>query len=238
MRGPLPPAAIDRRDRKRGFTDADVIALIERGVTARKISTDLKASYGLVRRIARKNGHQCYQGARGAKRETDWPDEAERLLGELWFVVPKISCEKIGERLGYSKGAIIGKAGRMNLPMRPCNGRSAEDPRVRKSNAEFRQATREKYPTQPIARPIPAPPPTPPPTPPPAPVVVVIAPPPPVRILKTSRMTPQECCWPIGEPGKRGFRYCDAPAAPRAPYCDEHCREGYSARRPQEQARA
>jgi len=32
----------------------------------------------------------------------------------------------------------------------------------------------------------------------------------------------EECCWPIGEPGSRGFRYCDAPTEPGRPYCSEH----------------
>jgi len=34
----------------------------------------------------------------------------------------------------------------------------------------------------------------------------------------------QTCRWPIGEPGTKGFRYCDAPGVvARRSYCPEHC---------------
>jgi hypothetical protein len=31
-----------------------------------------------------------------------------------------------------------------------------------------------------------------------------------------------DCCWPIGEPGTREFRFCDLPSEPGRPYCEEH----------------
>jgi len=42
----------------------------------------------------------------------------------------------------------------------------------------------------------------------------------PAETLMPYRRT-QACCWPIGEPGARDFRYCDAPHKNRT-YCDEH----------------
>lgn len=36
-----------------------------------------------------------------------------------------------------------------------------------------------------------------------------------------------QCCWPIGEPGTRGFRWCDDPSKPGKPYCDEHAKLAY-----------
>jgi len=35
------------------------------------------------------------------------------------------------------------------------------------------------------------------------------------------------CCWPIGEPGTREFRFCDVPSEPGRPYCEDHVRIAY-----------
>ncbi|APH58099.1 Hypothetical protein GbCGDNIH6_2262 [Granulibacter bethesdensis] len=35
------------------------------------------------------------------------------------------------------------------------------------------------------------------------------------------------CCWPIGEPGTKEFRFCDAPAMAGKPYCAEHAALAY-----------
>ena len=35
------------------------------------------------------------------------------------------------------------------------------------------------------------------------------------------------CCWPIGNPGTREFRYCDAPSEPNYPYCSSHADRAY-----------
>ncbi|PPQ34988.1 hypothetical protein CCS01_09190 [Rhodopila globiformis] len=51
--------------------------------------------------------------------------------------------------------------------------------------------------------------------------VVAAPPPPPVR-----RSAPA-CCWPIGEPGTKNFRFCDEASLPGKPYCDEHARLAY-----------
>jgi GcrA cell cycle regulator len=39
------------------------------------------------------------------------------------------------------------------------------------------------------------------------------------------RVTP--CCWPIGEPGTRSFRFCDADSLGGKPYCAEHAEKAY-----------
>lgn len=72
-----------------------------------------------------------------------------------------------------------------------------------------------------------------PPPPPPLPIPVPVAAPPPaapVTVAKPAPATPRpirigrvrECCWPIGEPGSRGFRFCDAATEPGRPYCATH----------------
>lgn len=268
MRRPPSAAAIARHDRKRGFTDADVMAMVNQGERSTRIGAHFKISRGVVRRIARQNGHLCHGRTGGNGRDMDWSEDQIQTLIRLWDVRPKISCEKIGIQMGLSKNAICGKAGRLNLPKRPGNGRSPDGSRERKNDAERRRMAQEKYQetarqkkvaerekyTKFISKPQPPrmedvienlppidpavmtalPPPRIIPT---TPAPPPVSRPPPPSMLKPAP-PPSECCWPIGEPGKRGFRYCDAPAAPRAPYCDEHCREGYSARRPQEEARA
>jgi len=67
-------------------------------------------------------------------------------------------------------------------------------------------------PSPPVAapRPVPAPPPPRVQTPPPRPYGRVIT-----------------CCWPIGEPGTRSFRFCDAESVPGKPYCSEHAQLAY-----------
>jgi GcrA cell cycle regulator len=35
------------------------------------------------------------------------------------------------------------------------------------------------------------------------------------------------CSWPLGEPGKPGFRFCDEPVMPGRQYCGPHCERAY-----------
>lgn len=35
------------------------------------------------------------------------------------------------------------------------------------------------------------------------------------------------CQWPIGHPGDKGFRFCDAPAVEGRPYCSDHWRKAH-----------
>lgn len=51
----------------------------------------------------------------------------------------------------------------------------------------------------------------------------------PMAIPKLSRRI-TECCWPIGHPGTKNFRYCDDPHRNRV-YCDVHERSAYTHKR-------
>jgi GcrA cell cycle regulator len=42
---------------------------------------------------------------------------------------------------------------------------------------------------------------------------------------QTLRATP--CCWPIGEPGKPSFHFCNTASLPGKPYCDDHAAIAY-----------
>ena len=64
----------------------------------------------------------------------------------------------------------------------------------------------------------------PPPRPIPAPVARDLPmPQPPVAALRGNH----PCCWPIGEPGKSGFRFCNELNVEGKPYCPEHCDTAY-----------
>jgi GcrA cell cycle regulator len=65
---------------------------------------------------------------------------------------------------------------------------------------------------------------------------VVIAPRPvaaPARTMTSPATAPRPygrvitCCWPIGEPGTRSFRFCDAESVPGKPYCSAHAQLAY-----------
>lgn len=40
-------------------------------------------------------------------------------------------------------------------------------------------------------------------------------------------LTGPSCSWPIGHPGDKGFRFCDAQPVPGKPYCAEHAQMAY-----------
>jgi GcrA cell cycle regulator len=171
----------------------------------------------------------------------EWSDEVIGQLRALW--AEGHSTAEIGRRLGVTKNAIVGKAHRLDLPARPSPIRRDPDA------APVRRATvrRVEGPTLPplpstvgdapaasfsgFARPLAAPrpviarpvvPAVPRMTPRPAVVAprpVAIAPRPYGRVVT--------CCWPLGEPGTREFRFCDVPSEPGRPYCEEHVKVAY-----------
>lgn len=145
----------------------------------------------------------------------DWTAEAIERLRALW--AEGHSTAEIGRRMGISKNAVVGKAHRLNLPARPSPIR--REP----VGAEPRQQIVRP------ARPAGAAPRT---TLPPSPVVVaavapVAAPPRPVVRPFPRLSAAKSCCWPIGEPGQAGFRFCTAESIVGKPYCPEHAAVAY-----------
>lgn len=66
--------------------------------------------------------------------------------------------------------------------------------------------------------------------PPPTPRPAIQPPPPrPVIVLPLSG-TSGPCCFPLGEPGTKAFRYCDDPSVRGKPYCADHVRLCYVAK--------
>jgi GcrA cell cycle regulator len=152
----------------------------------------------------------------------EWNEETIARLRALW--AEGLSTAEIGRRMGISKNAVVGKAHRLNLPARP-------SPIRREANGAAPRPVVPRRVTGPTLPPLAAanaPPPqlvtaTPPAPPPPAAPRVVAS-----RPATTFRpMRPQTCCWPIGEPGTKSFRFCDAEATPGKPYCTEHAALAY-----------
>lgn len=129
----------------------------------------------------------------------EWNSAQIAQLCELWDD-KSLSTAEIGRRMGASKNAVVGKAGRLGLPSRPSPihfgpPRPPDTPRV------------QRAPKQTLAP---------------------IAPEPPLPPKPVPEHLCEPCCWPIGEPGARSFRYCDEPSViGRNPYCAEHSKLAY-----------
>lgn len=145
--------------------------------------------------------------------DADWSEDLVQRLRAFW--AEGHSTAEIGRRLGVSKNAVVGKAHRLQLPRRP-------SPIQHGSTSTPRTAAprRTRGPSLPSlrARPCRQPQPgrqawdrggergaTPP--------VTAAAPP---------KLGDTPCCWPLGEPGQPGFRFCEARAVQGKPYCPEH----------------
>ena len=154
----------------------------------------------------------------------DWSDALILQLRELWD--EGHSTAEIGRRLRVTKNAVVGKAGRLDLPARPSpiirHGETRaprNPPAVRRPKDTLPPLASGAVVPVPVAAPRqftnaqnaslgrrpPAPVATPTPPPPAKPYGRVIT-----------------CCWPIGEPGTRSFRFCDVASVPAGPYCAEH----------------
>lgn len=153
----------------------------------------------------------------------EWNEETIARLRALW--AEGLSTAEIGRRMGVSKNAVVGKAHRLNLPARP-------SPIRRDAGGSAPRAPAPRRVTGPTLPPLSA-------QVAPAPVVqaapVVAARPvveAPVRqpVVRAAPYRPQRlstCCWPIGEPGTKSFRFCDADSLAGKPYCSEHAAQAY-----------
>ena len=143
----------------------------------------------------------------------EWTASAIDLLRALW--AEGHSTAEIGRRMGVTKNAIVGKAHRLDLSARPSPIRRQE---ANDAAAAPRRAPsmREAAPT--ARRPVPQ-----------APQAAAAAPPAPVAatVRHFPRASLRSCCWPIGEPGSRDFRFCSAEADPGKPYCADHVAVAY-----------
>ncbi len=142
---------------------------------------------------------------------TDWTSDTTARLRALWD--EGRSTAEIGRRMGITKNAVVGKAHRLDLPGResPIRRRPAGPSAPRQPRPS--RAARPTLPALPSALTLSAPTPALPPPPPPA----------------RRRYGPpgQPCCWPLGEPGTPGFRFCEGGSEQGRPYCPEHSSLAY-----------
>ena len=170
----------------------------------------------------------------------EWNEDVIGRLRELW--TEGHSTAEIGRRLGVSKNAIVGKAHRLDLTARPSPiRREGSEPSAERRAVPRRVegptlpplassggATVSIAPVAVVAPVAVAVEPTP-------PILPKIAPPRPVLVAppRPQAAAPRlygrivTCCWPIGEPGTKTFRFCDDRSEPGKPYCDEHARLAY-----------
>jgi GcrA cell cycle regulator len=147
----------------------------------------------------------------------DWSAEAIDRLRALW--AEGHSTAEIGRRMGISKNAVVGKAHRLSLPARPspirrdAGSEAAPRPQPVRAPRPAVPAPRVTLPSAPPARVVPAP--------------VAVAPSRPAVRSFPRFGAARACCWPIGEPGQTGFRFCTSEAVQGKPYCADHAAVAY-----------
>jgi len=155
------------------------------------------------------------------RRKMEWTEDAIAKLTTAW--ADGLSTAEIGRQMGISKNAVVGKAHRLNLTSRPSPIRRTGErpPRIRAQR-------RSLGPTLPALTAAITP------VPPDLPQAdtqpeMIERAPPMLRSVPTPRPAPRvtPCCWPIGEPGTRSFRFCDLGAMTGKPYCEEHAALAY-----------
>ena len=177
----------------------------------------------------------------------EWTEETISRLRSLWQ--EGHSTAEIGRRLSITKNAVVGKAHRLILPARPSPIRKntaepGSQPARREQAQVARLIPRAGKPER-IAHPahvagavatvtaLRAPPPIAPPTrvevsadraAPPAQEAELPVP----RVGQTAqRRRGQTCCWPLGDPGTKQFRFCGGEPIPGKPYCTAHAQLAY-----------
>jgi GcrA cell cycle regulator len=133
-----------------------------------------------------------------------WPNAYVNLLRQL--LPERLSASQIAAELNkqfrtnITRNAVIGKAYRLGLKL--IGGKST--PGTRRPRIRKRRVLAPRCPL--------LPPPVAPPEPfSPAPVAAVLP-------------EPEQCHWPLGEPGDPSFGYCNMRAEPGRPYCSDHGR--------------
>lgn len=134
------------------------------------------------------------------------------LIRKLWPT--GMSTLKIGKEVGVSKGVVIGQIRTLKLPRRPSpikNRPVTTTPPRTPFRMSIYAASQEPKPRTTVPKPAPAP-------------VILTAT---AKIAYLSTRT-ANCCWPIGEPKSKDFRFCDAVTEFSKSYCDEHRKKSYA----------
>ncbi len=158
----------------------------------------------------------------------DWTDEVIARLRLLWS--EGHSTAEIGRRLGVSKNAVVGKAHRLELPARPSpirRGGNLEAPR-RSGPRRSVGSTLPPLVSTPVI-PVETPRRVAPKSRDFAETEVAVSTRNPIlhAVARASSRRTAACCWPIGDPGTRNFKFCGADSLASKPYCAEHAQLAY-----------
>ena len=136
-----------------------------------------------------------------------WNQQKVDDLKKLWN--EGVATSRIGEQLGFTKNAVIGKAFRLGLERRQNSRKKTSHSQQVSSVTMYResstsvQANVRKEPTRRRER---------------------------FSFKKSIIGTGnfKSCQWPIGDPLEEGFPYCGAQNIPTKPYCIEHYKKAYN----------
>ena len=137
-----------------------------------------------------------------------WNQQKVEDLKKLWN--DGVATSLIGEQLGFTKNAVIGKAFRLGLERRQNSRKKISQPTSFSSTTLYRETSsssssisvkkepirrREKFSFK-------------------------------KSIVGTGNF--RSCQWPIGDPLEEGFHYCGGQNIPTKPYCIEHFKKAYN----------
>ena len=138
-----------------------------------------------------------------------WNQQKVEDLKKLWN--EGVATSRIGEQLGFTKNAVIGKAFRLGLERRQNSRKKTSHSQSVSSVTMYRETSvpghsqitpkkevtrrREKFSFK-------------------------------KSIVGTGSF--KSCQWPIGDPLEEGFHYCGGQNIPTKPYCIEHYKKAYN----------
>jgi GcrA cell cycle regulator len=165
---------------------------------------------------------------RTAAPDATWNDCMIAALRSLWG--EGLSTAEIGRRLGVTKNAVVGKARRLDLATRPSPIRQGGRPKPGRPP----RAAGPTLPPLVSLQGLQVPAHTPARRTEPAPPVIRT----PALVSDPAKLGTGQCCWPIGDPGKKDFRFCNEPNQQARPYCPEHCAQAYVRNKRNDERRA
>ena len=138
-----------------------------------------------------------------------WNQQKVEDLKKLWN--EGVATSRIGEQLGFTKNAVIGKAFRLGLERRQNSRKKTAHSQSVSSVTMYRESSAPSHsqitPKREVTR----------------------------RREKFSFKKSivgtgsfKSCQWPIGDPLEEGFHYCGGQNIPTKPYCIEHYKKAYN----------
>ena len=149
-----------------------------------------------------------------------WTPELVKELQKLWN--KGLTTMEIGQQLGLSKNAVVGKAHRLGLESRPSpikheSVKRMTNKAIRKNiDIEKNEYLSSSVPEDPVFKSEPLPP--------------------EINIHKSKKhkgvalvdLKPNSCRWPEGDPKDPNFHFCGERVAPGKIYCPDHCAIAYT----------